>query len=72
MEEMNYSMEEALKLLDDYVKMLESGDTALADSFNTYNKGMKLIEYCNNKLNTMQKEIELIQNSSGKEEGTWN
>lgn len=65
---MNYSMEDALKMLDDYVKLLESGDAALADSFNTYNKGMKLIDYCNSKLDTMQKDIETIQNSQRKEE----
>lgn len=68
MEEINYSMEEALLKLDEYVKLLENGDTALADAFTTYNKGMNLIDYCSNKLNTMQKEIEVIQNNQRKEE----
>lgn len=61
-------MEEALIKLDEYVKLLENGDTALADAFATYNKGMNLIDYCSSKLNTMQKEIEIIQNNQRKEE----
>lgn len=63
MEEINYSIEEALQLLEKHLNVLEGADAGLAEAFNTYNEGMKLIDYCNKKLDAMQADIELIKNS---------
>lgn len=50
------SFEDALKKLKEIVEQLEKGNLPLEESMDKFNKGLKLCEYCTNKL----KQAELI------------
>lgn len=60
------TFEQALERLEQIAKSLESGETSLEESLAMYEEGMKLIEFCNSKLNEAQKTIQkLTKTSSG-------
>ena len=39
---------------------LEDRETSLEESFLLYKKGMELLKYCNNKLDTVEKKMQLL------------
>ncbi len=55
MKELTY--EQALKELEKTVETLESGEASLDDSIALFEKGIKLADYCNAKLNTAQQKF---------------
>lgn len=60
------TFEQALERLEQISKGLESGESSLDESLKMYEEGMKLIEFCNSKLNEAQKTIQkLTKTSSG-------
>jgi len=62
------SFEEALAKLEQITKELEEGDLSLEESLKYFDEGVKLAEYCNNKLNDAQKKVEiLLKKDSGVE-----
>ena len=54
------SFEGALEKLERITRELEDGDLSLEDSLKYFDEGIKLAEYCNNKLNDAQKKIEIL------------
>ena len=58
------TIEESLKELDSIVEKLESRDISLEDSFQKYQEGMTLLKACNDKIDTVEKKM-LILNESG-------
>ncbi len=61
------SFEQAMKRLEEISRKLESGDIALDDSIKLYEEGIKMIEFCQTKLNEAEKKIQkLSKNSEGK------
>jgi len=54
------SFEEALAELDKIVATLESGKAPLEESIDVYERGMKLKQHCEKKLNDAQEKIEKI------------
>ena len=42
---------------DTIAEKLESGDTSLEDSFRLYKKGMELLKYCSDRLDTVEKKM---------------
>ena len=54
------SFEEALAKLEQITKELEEGDLSLEESLKYFDEGVKLAEYCNNKLNDAQKQVEIL------------
>ena len=59
--------EEALKQLEDIVRDLESGDLCLEDSLKNFERGMKLIKFCSEKLEEVEQKVNiLIRESDGK------
>ena len=59
--------ESALEDLEQVVEQLESGDLALEDSLAAFEKGVGLVKFCNQKLNEVEKKVELlIKNKEGK------
>jgi len=56
----NLSYEEALNELEKIVTALESGKAPLEDSIDSYERGMALKAYCEQKLNAAQEKIEKI------------
>jgi len=52
--------ESALEDLEQVVEQLESGDLALEDSLAAFEKGVGLVKFCNQKLNDVEKKVELL------------
>jgi exodeoxyribonuclease VII small subunit len=54
------NFEGALEQLEQVVEQLESGDLSLADSLAAFEKGVGLVKFCNQKLNEVEKRVELL------------
>ena len=54
------SLEEALDDLEQIVEVLEEGKMSLEESLELYEKGMKLVGLCQNRLQNAQKRIEYL------------
>jgi exodeoxyribonuclease VII small subunit len=52
--------EVALEDLEQVVEQLESGELSLEDSLAAFEKGVGLVKYCNQKLNEVEKKVELL------------
>ena len=52
-----YSIEELFQILDETVEKLESRDISLEESFRLYEQGMRLLQDCNSKIDTVEKKI---------------
>ena len=62
----NLTFEEAMEDLEKIVSELENGNLSLDESVKKFEKGMKLSKYCNEILNTAEKEISiLLENENG-------
>ncbi len=59
------SLEEAFAQLEETVSKLESADISLEDSFLIYKKGMEILQYCNDKIDQVEKKV-LVVDESGK------
>lgn len=59
--------EDAMKRLEDIVEGLESGDLPLEDSLKSFEEGMKLLTFCSNKLDEVEKRVAvLVKESDGR------
>ena len=58
------TLEEAFAELDILADKLEDRETSLEDSFTLYKKGMELLKYCNDRLDTVEKKM-LQMNEDG-------
>ena len=66
-EQSEKNFETALEDLEQVVEQLESGDLALEDSLAAFEKGVGLAKFCNQKLNDVEKKVELlIKDKDGK------
>jgi exodeoxyribonuclease VII small subunit len=54
------SFEDALAKLEEITQNLEEGDLSLEDSLKNFDEGIKLAEYCNQKLSDAQKKVEIL------------
>jgi exodeoxyribonuclease VII small subunit len=52
--------EEALEELEAIVERLESGELSLEESLTAFEQGVRLVNLCNQKLNEVEKKIELL------------
>ncbi len=55
------TFEIALEELEAIVNSMEDGDIALDKMINSYEDGMKLVNFCNKKLQAMEKRIEVLK-----------
>ena len=53
--------EELFAKLDQVAKELESGDTSLEESFGLYQKGMEMLKLCNEKIDTVEKKVQVLE-----------
>jgi exodeoxyribonuclease VII small subunit len=59
--------EAALEELEQIVERLESGELSLEDSLSAFENGVGLVRFCNQKLNDVEKKIEiLVRDKEGK------
>ena len=64
------SFEQAIKSLTEIVSKIETGEVALQDSLEQYEKGMALIKHCRDVLAKAEKRIEKISTSETKQQDT--
>ncbi len=55
--ELNLSLEEAFERLDELITRLEQPENSLEDAFKAYEEGMKLVKYCNNSIDKVEKKV---------------
>jgi len=65
MEEENITFEESLKELEEIVSRLEKGDVPLEEAIEEFSKAMKLVKYCDDKLNEARTTIAKIVDENG-------
>lgn len=53
----NRNLEEVFAELNDIVEKLENDDLSLEDSFKVYQNGMELLKDCNEKIDTVEKQM---------------
>ncbi len=56
----NKNFESSLEELEQVVEQLESGDLDLDASLAAFEKGVGLVKFCNQKLNEVEKKVELL------------
>jgi exodeoxyribonuclease VII small subunit len=56
----NKKFETALEDLEQVVEHLDSGELSLEDSLAAFEKGVGLVKFCNEKLNEVEKKVELL------------
>ena len=54
------SLETVFGQLDEIVEQLEAEDVSLEDSFGLYHKGMDLLKVCNEKIDTIEKKMMVL------------
>lgn len=55
--ELNISLEEAFEKLDALISELERPENSLESSFKAYEEGMKLVKYCNDSIDKVEKKV---------------
>lgn len=63
MEDLNF--EDSLAQLEEIVNKLENGDVPLDDAIDEFDKAMKLVKACNDKLNAAEESIAKIVQENG-------
>ena len=56
------SIEETFAKLDDLINQMDDEDITLEDSFKLYNDGLLLVKQCNEKIEKVEKDIEVLEN----------
>ena len=54
------TLEESFAKLEELLLVLENRETTLEESFKTYKEGMELVKSCNEKLDTVEKKMQMI------------
>ena len=60
------TFEDKIKLLEEIVKELESGEVPLDDAINKYSEAMKLAKECSEKLGKVSEKVNKIMLENGK------
>ncbi|MGM9646434.1 MAG: exodeoxyribonuclease VII small subunit [Eubacteriales bacterium] len=59
------SFEDALKRLEEIVGMLDGGDHPLDESLDLFSEGIKLVKFCNSKIEKVEKSVKKLVNENG-------
>lgn len=62
------SLETVFEQLDEIVERLEAEDVSLEDSFGLYHKGMDLLKVCNDKIDTIEKKMMMLDENGEEHE----
>lgn len=63
----NKTLETAFEELDTLIEELEKEDITLEESFKLYQEGMKLLKYCNNSIDKVEKQIIILGENNDKD-----
>ena len=61
------TIEETFKELESVLDRMETQEISLEESFACYEKGMKLVKYCNDKIDKVEKQIMVLSEEQGDE-----
>ena len=61
------TIEETFKDLESVLEWMETQEISLEESFACYEKGMKLVKYCNDKIDKVEKQIMVLSEEQGDE-----
>ena len=61
------TIEETFKELESVLARMETQEISLEESFACYEKGMKLVKYCNDKIDKVEKQIMVLSEEQGDE-----
>lgn len=62
------SLEDAFERIESVIANLEAEEITLEQSFQEYNKGMKLLHYCNETIDRVEKKVLQINEDGGLDE----
>lgn len=62
------SLEEVFEQLDQIIEQLEETNVSLEDSFQLYHKGMELLKVCNDKIDTVEKKMMILDENGEQHE----
>lgn len=62
------SLEEAFEQIEEVISHLETEEITLEQSFLEYNRGMKLLQHCNGKIDRVEKKVLQINENGGLDE----
>ena len=54
------TLEDSFEKLEELLAVLEDRETTLENAFQTYKEGMELLKSCNEKLDTVEKKMQMI------------
>lgn len=55
------TIEQNFEQLEEILRNMQSEDVTLDKSFELYNQGLKLVQDCNSKIDTIEKQIKIIE-----------
>ena len=67
-DENELSLEDAFEQIGEVISHLEAEEITLEQSFQEYNKGMKLLHYCNKTIDRVEKKVLQINEDGGLDE----
>lgn len=67
-ERQELSLEEAFVQIEDVIARLETEEITLEESFQEYNRGMRLLQHCNNAIDRVEKKVLQINEDGGLDE----
>lgn len=62
------SLEETFEKLNQMLEKLENRELPLEESFQLYKEGMELLRICNEKIDTVEKKIQIMNGDGGLDE----
>lgn len=62
------SIEDAFNSLDALLEKMEEKETTLEETFAMYQRGVELLKYCNEKIDTVEKKIQIMNGDGGLDE----
>lgn len=66
-ENKNISIEEALEELNGIMEALEDNEKTLEEAFGLYEEGVKLVKFCNEKIDAVEKKL-IVLSEEGEED----
>lgn len=57
----NMSLEEAFKSIEDTLEKLREENVSLEDSFALYKEGMELLKVCSDKIDKVEKQVQVLE-----------
>ena len=61
MAEKNKTIEESFEDLDVILEKMDDEELPLEESFKLYNEGLEIIKYCNEKIEKVESELEVLE-----------